>query len=116
MRPSGVESAFASQGAVLSKLSNPRWTMKKLMIIGGFVAALMLAPATGFANERLTDGLLGAGAGALVGGPVGALVGAGVGYTSGPHIANHLGAPRRHRYHRHTRHNKHHATHRRHYH
>ena len=39
------------------------------------------------AGERLNDGLMGAGAGAIVGGPVGAVSGGAIGYVAGPSIS-----------------------------
>ena len=60
--------------------------MKRTFAIAALVAGLFLAPAASIGGERLTDGLLGAGAGALVGGPVGAIAGGAIGYTQGPRI------------------------------
>jgi hypothetical protein len=55
---------------------------------------------------NLTDGALGAGAGAIVGGPAGAVAGGVIGYTAGPTIDCGLrGGCRRH--HRHDRHHRH---------
>ena len=73
--------------------------MKRTLALLGLAGALLLMPVAADAQERLTDGLLGAGAGALVGGPVGAVVGGAVGYTHGPRIANGLGVGGR-RHHR----------------
>jgi hypothetical protein len=60
------------------------------MIRKTFVAALALglslASAEALADERGLDGLLGAGAGALVFGPVGLVAGGVIGYSAGPHI------------------------------
>ena len=39
-------------------------------------------------QERLRDGVVGAGAGALVGGPVGAVVGGAAGYIAGPAVTH----------------------------
>jgi hypothetical protein len=75
--------------------------MKKILMVAVFGAAV-LAPAVANAQERLFDGALGAGAGALAFGPVGAVAGGVVGYTTGPNIASGLGV--RHRYHRYHHH------------
>ena len=72
--------------------------MKKTLALLAVAGALLLTPVAANAQERLQDGLLGAGAGALVGGPVGAVVGGAVGYTSGPRIANGLGVRGRRHY------------------
>ncbi|MDR3449320.1 MAG: hypothetical protein P4M15_06180 [Alphaproteobacteria bacterium] len=57
-----------------------------------FVLALLLGVAlaggSATAGERLNEGLMGAGAGAIVGGPVGAVAGGAVGYVAGPSIAH----------------------------
>jgi hypothetical protein len=74
--------------------------MKTLMIAGALAAGLFLAP-TAQAGERLNEGLMGAGAGALVGGPIGAVAGGVIGYTAGPRIARGAGMHRR--YYRHRR-------------
>ena len=88
--------------------------MKKTFAMVGLLAGLALTPVAAQAQERLQDGLLGAGAGALVGGPVGAVVGGAVGYTSGPRIADGIGAGgRRHYRHAHYRHYNRHAEGRR---
>jgi hypothetical protein len=47
---------------------------------------LALASAEARADDRGLDGLLGAGAGALVFGPVGLVAGGVIGYSAGPHI------------------------------
>ena len=47
---------------------------------------LSLACAEARADDRGLDGLLGAGAGALVFGPVGLVAGGVIGYSAGPHI------------------------------
>jgi len=65
--------------------------MKKLLIVTAVVGAAVLTPALAGAQERLFDGVLGAGAGALAFGPVGAVAGGVVGYTAGPNIATGLG-------------------------
>jgi hypothetical protein len=68
-----------------------------------FVLALLLggafAGAPAMAGERLNEGLMGAGAGAIVGGPVGAVAGGAVGYVAGPSIAR--GLHHHHHYHHH---------------
>ena len=68
-----------------------------------FVLALLLAlsGAPAMAGERLNEGLMGAGAGAIVGGPVGAVAGGAVGYVAGPSIAR--GFHHHHHYHHHYR-------------
>lgn len=71
-----------------------------------FVLALLVGVAfaggSATAGERLNEGLMGAGAGAIVGGPVGAAAGGAVGYVAGPSIARGM---HRHRYyHHHHRH------------
>lgn len=74
--------------------------MKKFLITTVVVGAALLTPALASAQERLFDGVLGAGAGALAFGPVGAVAGGVVGYTAGPNIATGLGV-------RHPRHYRH---------
>jgi hypothetical protein len=68
-----------------------------------FVLALLLggtfSGAPAMAGERLNEGLMGAGAGAIVGGPVGAVAGGAVGYVAGPSIAR--GLHHHHHYHHH---------------
>ncbi len=61
-----------------------------------------LAGTPAMAGERLNEGLMGAGAGAIVGGPVGAVAGGAVGYVAGPSIAR--GFHHHHHYHHHYRH------------
>ncbi len=48
---------------------------------------LSLAVTTAHADSRMVDGVLGAGAGALVAGPVGFVAGGVLGYSSGPDIS-----------------------------
>jgi outer membrane lipoprotein SlyB len=72
--------------------------MKKFLAIAVITAGITMVPVLASAQERIGDGLMGAGAGALVGGPVGAVAGGVIGYTSGPHISRGLG------FHRHYRH------------
>ena len=61
--------------------------MNKTLALIGLAAALILVPVAANSQERLRDGLLGAGAGALVGGPAGAVAGGAIGYTAGPRIS-----------------------------
>jgi hypothetical protein len=72
--------------------------MKKFLVIAAIAAGIAMTPALASAQERLGDGLMGAGAGALVGGPVGAVAGGVIGYTAGPHISRHLGFHRHRHY------------------
>jgi hypothetical protein len=74
--------------------------MKSSFVISGL--ALLLLVTTAQAGERFRDGVVGAGAGALVGGPVGAVVGGAAGYVAGPAVTRSVS--RRHRYHRARRH------------
>lgn len=75
------------------------WLTRPYVILAALVLlASRLAAAT--AGERLNDGLMGAGASAVVGGPVGAVAGGAIGYVAGPNIA-HGG------YHHHRRHHRH---------
>jgi hypothetical protein len=62
--------------------------MKNAFFVLALLAGVTLAGVPAMAGERLNDGLMGAGAGALVGGPVGAVVGGGIGYTAGPGISH----------------------------
>lgn len=65
---------------------------------------LSLAASAAHADSRLVDGVLGAGAGALVAGPVGLVAGGVIGYSAGPNISCGMrgGCGRRHyRRHRH---------------
>jgi hypothetical protein len=78
----------------------------KVICAAAFAAvALALLPTVAAAQDRLVDGALGAGAGALVGGPVGAVVGGAVGFAAGPQIAHGMGIHSR----RHYRHSRHHV-------
>ena len=63
-----------------------------------FIAAALLAPTAAGAGERIFDGALGAGSGALVGGPVGAVAGGVVGFVAGPNISHGLGLHRHYRH------------------
>ena len=80
--------------------------MKNPLFITVLLAAVALAGAPAIAGERLNDGLMGAGAGAVVGGPVGAVAGGAIGYVAGPNISH--GFRSHHRHHRHYRHHIHH--------
>lgn len=75
--------------------------MKILIGAAALAATLTLVPAAAGAQERIGDGLMGAGAGLLVGGPVGAVAGGAIGYAAGPHISRGMGFHRHHRYYRH---------------
>ena len=75
--------------------------MKTIIIVGVALAASLVYAPSSQAGERIGDGLLGAGAGAVVGGPVGAVVGGAIGYTAGPHIARSMGIHRHRRHYRH---------------
>ncbi len=82
--------------------------MKRLLIGTTMLAALLGVSSVAQAQDRLIDGALGAGAGALVGGPVGAIAGGAIGYGAGPQISRGLHGRRvyhrryrSHRYHTH---------------
>jgi hypothetical protein len=63
--------------------------------------ALSLVAFEARAENRAVDGVLGAGAGALVGGPVGLVAGGVIGYSAGPGISCAMrGGCRHHRRHR----------------
>jgi hypothetical protein len=62
------------------------------------VAAALSAPTVAGAGERVFDGALGAGSGALVGGPVGFVAGGVIGFVAGPHISRGLGFRRHYRH------------------
>lgn len=81
--------------------------MSNKWIVATLAAALSITAGAAYA-DRLTDGALGAGAGALVGGPVGAVAGGVIGYSAGPTISCGMrGGCRHHRRHyRHVRHNR----------
>jgi hypothetical protein len=82
--------------------------MKIIYAAAVIAAGMALTPVAAAAQDRLVDGALGAGAGALVGGPVGAVVGGVVGYSAGPQISRGMGLEGR----RHYRHRRHHTSHR----
>ncbi len=63
--------------------------MTKVLVTLAIILGLAVAGAPAMAGERLNDGLLGAGAGAIVGGPVGAAAGGAIGYVGGPAISHH---------------------------
>lgn len=74
--------------------------MKKILAALAIAGGLALMPTMASAQDRLTDGVLGAAAGAVVGGPVGAVAGGAIGYTAGPRIGRRLGYHRPYGYHR----------------
>ena len=76
--------------------------MSNVRFIAVLLAGFALTGGAATAGERLNDGLMGAGAGALVGGPVGAVAGGAIGYVAGPAISN--GGHRRHHRRHHVRH------------
>lgn len=78
--------------------------MKNTFLSLAILAGVTLIGVPAMAGERLNDGLLGAGAGAIVGGPVGAVAGGAIGYTAGPNISHGM----RHHGHRHYRHRHYH--------
>jgi hypothetical protein len=77
--------------------------MIKTSLAIALALGLSLASAKAYADDRALDGVLGAGAGALVLGPVGLVAGGVIGYAAGPHINCGLrGGCHRHRhYYRH---------------
>lgn len=80
--------------------------MKNSLFALALIAGVAMAGVPALAGERLNDGLLGAGAGALVGGPAGAAAGGAIGYVGGPAISH--GVSHRHRGARHHRHHRRH--------
>jgi hypothetical protein len=77
--------------------------MKTLGLIAVSVLGLSLMASAARADSRVVDGVLGAGAGALVAGPVGLVAGGVIGYSAGPHISCALrsGCRGNHRHHHH---------------
>lgn len=74
--------------------------MIRKSLVVALAMALSLASAKAFADDRGLDGVLGAGAGALVFGPVGLVAGGVIGYAAGPKINCGLrGGCGRHRHH-----------------
>jgi hypothetical protein len=74
--------------------------MFKKSLVAALAFGLSLASGAAFADSRVVDGLLGAGAGALVAGPVGLVAGGVIGFSAGPNISCGLrGGCRRHRRH-----------------
>lgn len=76
--------------------------MTRFCLVLTLLVGAALAGGAATAGERLNEGLMGAGAGAIVGGPVGALAGGAIGYTAGPTIAR--GFHHHRYYHRHYHH------------
>ena len=67
-------------------VSKGKNTMRRSFIITALAAGLLMTPFAAGAQQRVIDGVVGAGTGAIVGGPVGAVVGGAIGYTAGPEI------------------------------
>lgn len=80
--------------------------MVKKLLITALAFGFSLVGSAAFADSRLVDGALGAGAGAIVGGPVGAVAGGVIGYSAGPTISCGLRGGCYH--HRHYHHHYHH--------
>ncbi|MCW2275481.1 hypothetical protein GJ654_13300 [Rhodoblastus acidophilus] len=79
--------------------------MIRMGCLAASALALSLVAFEARADSRVVDGVLGAGAGALVGGPVGLVAGGVIGYSAGPSISCAMRSNcRRHRHHRHHRH------------
>jgi hypothetical protein len=86
------------------RFKNERFGMIRMCLLAAS-ALLSLAAFEAHADSRVVDGVLGAGAGALVGGPVGLVAGGVIGYSAGPNISCAMRSDcRRHRHHRHRRH------------
>jgi len=60
--------------------------MIRNLLVAGLSLGVVFAGASARADERGLDGVLGAGAGALVFGPVGLVAGGVIGYAAGPKI------------------------------
>lgn len=61
--------------------------MKKKLLVAALALGMSLASAEAYADNRAVDGVLGAGAGALVFGPVGLVAGGVIGFAAGPSIS-----------------------------
>ena len=61
--------------------------MKKIALTTALALGLILTASAADADSRIVDGVMGAGAGALVAGPVGLVAGGIIGYSSGPGIS-----------------------------
>ena len=77
--------------------------MIKMAWLAATALGLVLATSAAHADNRLVDGLMGAGAGALVAGPVGLVAGGVIGYSAGPHISCGLRNDCHHHHHRYRR-------------
>ena len=75
--------------------------MKTALAALAIAAGIAMAPTMASAQERYSDGAMGAVAGAVVLGPVGALAGGLTGFFAGPNISRGLG------FHHHYRHRRH---------
>jgi hypothetical protein len=73
--------------------------MFRKMLVAALAFGMSLAAAGARADDRGLDGVLGAGAGALVFGPVGLVAGGVIGYAAGPGINCGLRGGCRHRHH-----------------
>ena len=61
--------------------------MKKIALTTALALGTILTASAADADSRIVDGVMGAGAGALVAGPVGLVAGGIIGYSSGPSIS-----------------------------
>lgn len=73
--------------------------MAKKTLISTLALGLSLIGSAAYADSRVIDGAMGAGAGALVGGPIGLVAGGVIGYTAGPTISCGLRGGCHHHYH-----------------